>query len=59
MSDPQHLAPHLPVLGLFPDEAGLRDYLAKNLELVERGLEFLDIEYPLDNPNGSGGRIDI
>jgi len=49
----------LPVLGLFRDEAGLRDYLAYNLDLIEPGLELLKVEYPLDNADGSGGRIDI
>lgn len=49
----------LPVLGLFRDEAALRDYLAANLDLIEPGLELLKIEYPLDNSDGSGGRIDI
>lgn len=49
----------LPVLGLFRDEAELRDYLASHIELVGPDLELLKVEYPLDNPNGAGGRIDI
>jgi hypothetical protein len=47
------------VLGLFDDEAGLRDHIAANLDLIEPDLELLRTEYPLDNPNGAGGRIDI
>jgi len=49
----------LPVLGLFRDEAGLRDHLAANLDLIEPGLDMLKVEYALDNSDGSGGRIDI
>lgn len=48
-----------PVLGLFADERELRDELALRLELLEPGLALLDTEYPLTNPDGSGGRIDI
>jgi hypothetical protein len=48
-----------PVLGLFWNEAGLRDQLALNLDIIEPGLELLKVEYTLDNNDGSGGRIDI
>ncbi|MBY5867833.1 endonuclease NucS domain-containing protein [Rhizobium leguminosarum] len=48
-----------PILGLFANEAELRDHLAGELHLVEPGLTLLDTEYVLKNPNGSGGRIDI
>ena len=49
----------LPVLGLFANEDELRDHLAAHLDLIETGLTLLDTEYPLDNADGSGGRIDI
>lgn len=48
-----------PVLGLFANEAELRDHLADHLDLVATGLTLLKTEYGLDNPNGAGGRIDI
>lgn len=47
------------VLGLFEDEGELRDYLARNLNLIEVGLSFLKINYPLVNVNGAGGSLDI
>lgn len=59
MPDPKHASDRLPVLGLFADEAGLRDHIASNLYLIEPGLELLKVEYALDNPHGAGGRIDI
>jgi len=49
----------LPVLGLFRDEAGLRDHLALNLDLIEPGLTLVKVEYTLENPDGAGGRVDI
>src|SRR5690242_20636606 len=58
MPDPNR-SQALPVLGLFANEAGLRDHIAANLHLVEQGLELLKVEYVLDNPSGAGGRIDI
>jgi hypothetical protein len=48
-----------PVLGLFANEAEFRDHLAEHLDLVETGLTLLTTEYPLDNSEGAGGRIDI
>jgi hypothetical protein len=50
--------PH-PVLGLFRDEAELRDYIAVRLPELESGLVVTKTEYDLGNPNGAGGRIDI
>lgn len=49
----------LPVLGLFPDEAALRDHIADNLDALEPGLTRTSTEYALQNPSGAGGRIDI
>lgn len=48
-----------PVLGLFANEAELRDHLAVRLDLIEPGLTLIKTEYVLANPDGSGGRIDI
>jgi len=48
-----------PVLGLFANEAELRDHLAEHLDLIEPGLTLIKTEYVLGNPDGSGGRIDI
>ncbi|MGB5777678.1 MAG: endonuclease NucS domain-containing protein [Allopontixanthobacter sediminis] len=48
-----------PVLGLFSDEAELRDHLAERMERIEPGLTLLKTEYGLHNLDGSGGRIDI
>jgi hypothetical protein len=59
MPVPQNASDRLPVLGLFADEAGLRDHIASNLHKIEAGLELLRLEYVLDNPLGAGGRIDI
>lgn len=47
------------VLGLFDNEAEFRDFLVVNLDLIEPGLEFLEKEHVIENPNGSGGRVDI
>lgn len=49
----------LPVLGLFQDEAGLRDYVAAHLGDLEPGLKLLSTEYVLENDTGAGGRLDI
>ena len=57
-SPPDQNAPK-PVLNLFSNEEEFRDHLAERLELVEPGLTLLKTEYWLDNPEGSGGRIDI
>jgi len=48
-----------PVLGLFKDEAELRDYVAARLFELEPGLIVTKTEYELGNPNGAGGRVDI
>lgn len=50
---------HLPVLGLFKDEAALRDHVAANLDVLEAGLTLSAVEYPLENASGAGGRLDI
>jgi hypothetical protein len=47
------------VLQAFSDEAALRDYLADNLEVIERGLEKLDKEAKLPSRQGAAGRLDI
>jgi hypothetical protein len=57
-SPPDQNAPK-PVLDLFSNEEEFRDHLAERMELIEPGLVLLKTEYGLDNPNGSGGRIDI
>lgn len=49
----------LKVLGLFRNEAELRDHLASHIELIGSDLELLKVEYPLANSEGAGGRIDI
>lgn len=49
----------LPVLGQWENEAGLRDYLAQHLELIERDLKLVKTEHVLPNATGSGGRVDI
>jgi len=48
-----------PVLGLFADEAGLRDYLAGNLSLIEPGLRLKKTNYGVHNPLGADGSFDI
>lgn len=40
-------------------EAKIRDYLASNLEMLERGLILVDTEYLLKNSFGASGRVDI
>jgi hypothetical protein len=40
-------------------EDRIRDFLAGNLETLEKGLTLYRKEYALANPSGSGGRIDI
>jgi hypothetical protein len=44
-----------------PSEASIRDFLAKNLYLIENqtGLKLIQKEFPLGNVSGAGGRIDI
>lgn len=59
MSEGPSDIPAKPVLGLFADEAELRDHLGERLDLIEDGLTLLDTEYWLGNPAGAGGRIDI
>jgi len=48
-----------PVLGLFASETEFRDHLTHHLDLIETGLTYLKSEYRLENPTGTGGRIDI
>jgi hypothetical protein len=48
-----------PILGLFANEDELKNYIAVRLDLIEPGLTLVKTEYSLDNPDGSGGRIDI
>ena len=59
MNDSQQKLGGERVLGLFRDEGELRDHIAANLDLIEPDLGLLRTEYPLDNPEGAGGRIDI
>lgn len=59
MTDKKSGAGATRVLGLFANEAELRDHIAQNLDLIEPQLELLKTEFPLDNPDGAGGRIDI
>jgi hypothetical protein len=40
-------------------EDRIRDYLANNLDVLERGLTLVDTEYTLPSNVGAGGRIDI
>ncbi len=40
-------------------EATIRDYLADHLDVLESGLTLIQKEYPLRNPTGSKGYIDI
>lgn len=40
-------------------EDKIRDYLADNLETVEKGLVLVKKEYEIPSPHGAGGRIDI
>ena len=40
-------------------EDKIRDYLADNLEIIEKGLIFVKKEYKLPNSIGAGGRIDL
>jgi hypothetical protein len=40
-------------------ESMIRDYLAVNLDILEKGLRLVDTEYPLKNFLGASGRIDI
>lgn len=40
-------------------EAAMRDHLANNLEIIEPGLTLVRIEFPLSNPHGADGSIDI
>lgn len=42
-----------------PRESVIRDHLAQRLELVERGLRLVEVEYPLPNAAGTRGRVDI
>lgn len=59
LSKGETTTPAKPVLGLFKDEGDFRDYLENNLDLIERGLTLLEKEHVLENPEGSGGRVDI
>lgn len=40
-------------------ENRLRDTLAEQLGLIETGLELIEVEHHLSNPNGAAGRVDI
>ncbi len=42
-----------------PTEAIIRDFLAAHLHLLEPGLKLIRVEYPVANPNGAAGKIDI
>ncbi|HWV46283.1 MAG TPA: endonuclease NucS domain-containing protein, partial [Nitrospira sp.] len=53
------MSDELKVLGLFRDEAALRDHIADHLDDLELGLVVTKTEYPLNNPDGAGGRVDI
>lgn len=48
-----------PVLGLWKNEAGLRDHLAENLEKIELGLTLVKTEHAVPNARGAGGKVDI
>jgi hypothetical protein len=41
------------------NEAGIRDYLAQHLDLIERGLTLVDKEFYLRNGHGASGFLDI
>jgi|694.fasta_scaffold122040_3 hypothetical protein len=41
------------------NEAGIRDFLIKNLDIIEPDLKFIQKEFSLKNNLGAGGRIDI
>ncbi len=41
------------------DERAIRDWLAKDLSIVEIGLQVVDVEHHLRNDFGSRGFIDI
>lgn len=49
----------LPVLGRWENEGGLRDHIAKHLEILEPDLTLVEIEHTLPNAHGAGGRVDI
>ena len=40
-------------------ESRLRDQLAADLSVLEKGLQLVATEHPLGNQFGAGGRIDI
>lgn len=48
-----------PVLGLFDDENGLRDELAKDLSIIEPELVLIDTNYPVESAQGASGALDI
>ncbi len=48
-----------PVLGLFDNEDGLRDYLAANLEVIEPGLRLIGKNYAVASAKGAAGALDI
>lgn len=48
-----------PVLGLWKNEAGLRDHLAENIEKIELGLTLVKTEHAVPNARGAGGKVDI
>lgn len=59
MIDDRKTVPGKPVLDLFANEGEFRDFLVANLDLVEPDLELLEKEHVIENPAGSGGRVDI
>lgn len=48
-----------PVLGLFDDENGLRDELARDLSIIEPGLVRIRTNYPIESAKGASGAVDI
>ena len=42
-----------------PRERHIRDALAQHLDIIEKGLDLVEIEHKLRNPLGAGGFIDI
>jgi hypothetical protein len=44
---------------LFDDENGLRDELAKDLSIIEQGLELIEKNFPVESARGASGALDI
>ncbi|MCU1772253.1 endonuclease NucS domain-containing protein [Pseudomonas sp. 13B_3.2_Bac1] len=47
------------VLGLYDDEAGLRDALSEQLTAIEEGLRLVGTNYVVENVHGADGSFDI